>query len=200
MDRSGDHECLAEEVDVKEDAPSPQPPAQLAGLAIWSVQEGEFLRLFRSLVSRSRRRFGIQQADAEDIAQDALMKLMQKQRGDWERLSRPAGLAVFLLGDAHSLFYRRRRRGGNDELAATEGLQEVAERVSAPRLVDEAVVLGVLLEAVPELPPPVVALVHEWLGGNWGLNGCARALGVSRRTVFVLRKQLWDFLHSRVRS
>lgn len=168
--------------------PSPEPRAPSSELLI-------------KITTLVKRRFivhyGQQPADAADLAQEVMLKLLSKLVRSKERYHNMTGLALSLTRD---VWYAAARRYCRDPVAGQQdqGFLDVVDWRARPSeaLSDEAV----LRELAPHLRPEAVDLARCVLCYGFSMASAAARLNVSLRTAYSLRQDVVRVLQNRTRS
>jgi len=157
-----------------------------------------FIRLVALLQRRFMMRYGQQPADAADLAQEVMVKLLGKLARSNERYRDLTGLALSLTHDVWYAAVRRRSRELVGSLA--EAMDDDAEG-QAVAVVGGAVRFEQVLEDLaPRLRAEALMLAHALLQEGVTIKSAAQSLGVSVRTAYSLRQELLLVLQSRLRS
>jgi RNA polymerase sigma-70 factor (ECF subfamily) len=167
----------------------------------------EFVERYGGRIYRWCRRWGLQEADAEDVTQDVLLRLAAKMRSfryDPARSFR--GWLKTLTHHAWTDFVRQRKPlglGGRDR-GAIEVLEQLEARDDLTRHLDEEFTRALFEEASARVRLRVQA--HTWeafrltaLEGKSGAEAAA-LLGMQVATVFVARSKVQKMLQEEVRK
>jgi|JI10StandDraft_1071094.scaffolds.fasta_scaffold54370_2 RNA polymerase sigma factor (sigma-70 family) len=115
--------------------------------------------------------------DAEEICQEAFLKLFEQLRKGGFDVERP--VAPYLLRIASNLALRRAGRGGRE--VVLESPPEVPARVDTP---EQAEAARLLAEFRAGLPVEDDAVVRTWFDGDISQAEAGSALGLSRDQVY----------------
>lgn len=129
-------------------------------------------------------RHGRQPADAADLTQEVMLKLLSKISRSSESYRNLSGLALCLTRDALYADVHRRARW------PVCSLDEVIASGNGPAASDEACLIWcVFADLAPRLGSTARALFECMLDGN-GIAEAAKRLGISSRAAYVLRREL----------
>jgi len=153
------------------------------------------------------RRWGLQEADAEDVTQDVLLRLATKMRSFAYDPSRSfRGWLRTLTHHAWSDFLQNRRRGGESsgDIEIAQALEQIEARDDLTRRLDEEFTHALFEEASARVRLRVRG--HTWEAFRLtALEGLSAAevgarLGMRVATVFVARSKVQKMLHDEVRK
>jgi RNA polymerase sigma-70 factor (ECF subfamily) len=191
------------------DSARPTSPTLLGRLGSLPTDQGawaEFAERYGRKIYRWCRRWHLQEADAQDVTQDVLLKLAQRMRTfvyDPSRSFR-AWLKTVTHHAWQDLLAARRRPGaGSGDGQALEALQSVPARDSLVEELDEEFARDLLDEALARVRLRVQA--HTWEAFHLvtfeGLSGAEAAarLGMQVATVFVARSKVQKMVREEVR-
>jgi RNA polymerase sigma factor (sigma-70 family) len=171
--------------------------------AAWS----EFVDRYGRKIYGWCRQWGLQEADAEDVTQDVLMRLASRMRGFAYDPSRSfRGWLRTLTHHAWSDFLQNRKlpgRGSNDR-QVTQALEQIEARDDLTRRLDQEFTRALFEEASARVRLRVQQ--HTWeafrLTAVEGKSGAevAALLGIQVATVFVARSKVQKMLQDEVRK
>lgn len=166
----------------------------------------EFVRRYGPTIGRWCRRWGLQDADADDVTQNVLLKLSKQLRSFQYRAS--GRFRAWLRTVAHGAWCdyldsgRPPGAAGSGESSVHQLLQSVAAREDFLRQLEEETTRQLLQEAMEQVRPRVQA--HTWeafhLVAVEGLSGAeaAERLHLSAGSVYVARCRVQKLLQDEV--
>ena len=166
----------------------------------------EFVERYGRKVYGWCRQWGLQEADAEDVTQDVLLRLAKKMRDFAYDPSRSfRGWLKTLTRHAWSDFLGARNRPGlgSADSQVVQALQQLEARDDLTQRLEEEYDRSLLEEAMARVRPRVQP--HTWeafrLTAQEGLSGAAAAerLGIKVATVFVARNKVQNMLRNEIR-
>jgi RNA polymerase sigma-70 factor (ECF subfamily) len=167
----------------------------------------EFVELYGRRIYGWCRQWGLQEADAEDVTQDVLLRLASKMRDfAYDRSRSFRGWLRTLTHHAWSDFLQHRKRpgAGSGARQVMQALEQVEARDDLTRRLDEEFTHALLEEASVRVRLRVQA--HTWeafrLTAVEGKSGAevAALLGIRVATVYVGRSKVQQMLRDEVRK
>ena len=167
----------------------------------------EFVELYGRRIYGWCRQWGLQEADAEDVTQDVLLRLASKMRDfAYDPSRRFRGWLRTLTHHAWSDFLLDRKRpgAGSGDSQVTQALEQVEARDDLTRRLDEEFTHALLEEASARVRLRVQG--HTWeafrLTAVEGKSGAEAAalLGIRVATVYVARSKVQKMLQDEVRK